>query len=68
MRKYCERLISGDNIVDEAFATSNPHDFPNSIFFNKQNVYPLELAFYQKMLSLGLNSEHYPFNLKEQTQ
>lgn len=28
----------------------------------------LELAFYQKMLSLGLNSEHYPFNVKEQTQ
>ena len=68
IRKYCERLISRENIVDAAFTTSNPSDYPNSIFFNRSNVYPLELAFYQKMLSLGLNSEHYPFNVKEQNQ
>ncbi len=61
IQKWCSELIDGSNVIDGIYRTYiNPHN-RKSVFFDSRNIYPLELAFYQKMLSLDLHSEHYPF-------
>lgn len=68
IQRYCRALLDGNSALDLAYKKDQNQNYQKSHFFNKNNVYPLELSFYQKMLSLGLNSQHYPFNVDEQTQ
>ncbi|MCG0014578.1 hypothetical protein [Vibrio parahaemolyticus] len=60
IQKYCRSLIKGKNLIDNANRQSNSY-IESSAFFDSRNIYPLELSFYQKMLSLNLHSEHFPF-------
>lgn len=54
---YCRNIVAGKNLIDAAYNRSSD----TSSFFDSGTVYPLELSFYQKMLSLNLHSEHFPF-------
>ncbi|WP_031415135.1 hypothetical protein [Vibrio parahaemolyticus] len=58
IQDYCRNLVTGENIIDAAYGRCREE---KSSFFNSGTAYPLELAFYQKMMTLGLHSEHFPF-------
>lgn len=61
IQSFCQSLISGDNIIDSVASRKFGQVDGNSKFFSSGGVFPLELAFYQKMLSLNLHSKHFPF-------
>ncbi|EJG1819709.1 hypothetical protein BS056_RS22350, partial [Vibrio parahaemolyticus] len=57
IQDYCRNIVAGKNLIDAAYGRSRDA----SSFFDSGTVYPLELSFYQKLLSLNLHSEHFPF-------
>ncbi|MBB1463100.1 hypothetical protein AB6D20_004025 [Vibrio splendidus] len=57
IQDYCRNIVVGKNLIDAAYNRSPD----TSAFFDSGTVYPLELSFYQKMLSLNLHSEYFPF-------
>ncbi|MGR6861518.1 hypothetical protein ACU5EH_15085 [Aliivibrio salmonicida] len=56
---YCQNLIQGKSLLDSIGRSNIPSS--GSLLFTGSNVYSLELAFYQKMMKLGLSCDSFPF-------